>query len=72
MSLTAQGSDLPFSHKSVVSVTQEQNIICSKSQLDSIAYEQTIICRQLFAGHVVCSRPMKTKEKTHRMVTFTR
>ena len=53
---------LPFS------VTHEQNIICSKTQLDSIAHEQTIICRQLFAGHVVCSRPMKRKGKIHRMI----
>ena len=36
--LTARGTDLPFSHKSVVSITHEQNIICSK----------TLICRQLF------------------------
>ena len=29
-----------------------QNIICSQTQLDDIAHEQTIICRQLFAGHL--------------------
>ena len=61
-------SDLPFSHKSdhkkeksVVSFTHEQNIICNQTQLDDIAHDQTIInfCRQLFAGHVVGSRPMK-------------
>ena len=34
-SLTARGTDPPFSHKSVVSITHEQNIICSK----------TLICR---------------------------
>ena len=50
----AEGTDLPFSHESVVSITHEQNIICSK----------TLICRQLFAGHVVSSRPMKRKEKS--------
>ena len=60
--LKAQESELPFSHKSVVSITHEQNtcIICSK----------TLICRQLFAGHVVGSRPMKRKEKIHRMMIF--
>ena len=52
-SLPARGNDLPFSHKSKVSITYEQNIICSK----------TLISRQLFAGHVVSSRPMKRKEK---------
>ena len=48
-SLSAQGTDPPFSHNSVVSVTHEQNIICSKTR----------ICRQLFAGHVVSSQPVK-------------
>ena len=41
----------------------ERNISCSKTQLDGIAHEQTIICRQLFAGHMVGSRPMKRKKK---------
>ena len=44
-SLTARATDLPFSHQSVVSITHKQNIICSK----------TLICRQLFAGHVVAN-----------------
>ena len=48
--LTPWGTDLPFSHKSVVAIMQEQNIICSK----------TLIIRQLFSGHVVRSQPMKT------------
>ena len=26
-------------------------------------HEQTIICRQLFAGHMVSSQPMKRKKK---------
>ena len=34
----------------------KQNIICIK----------TLICRQLFAGHMENSRPMKRKEKIHR------
>ena len=61
---------LPFSRKSyrkkeksTVSFTHVQNIICSQTQLDGIVHEQTIICRQLFAGHVVGSRPMKIKKK---------
>ena len=57
-SLTARGTDLPISHKSVMSTTHEQNIICSK----------TLICRQLFAGQVVGSRPIKRKDKIHRMI----
>ena len=47
--------------KSVVSFMYEQNIICSQTHLDDIAHEQTIICRQLFAGQLVGSRPMKRK-----------
>ena len=47
----------------MVSFTHEQN----SKQLNDIAHENTIICRQLFAGHVVGSRPMKTKKHLHRM-----
>jgi len=69
MNILAKGSDLPFScksdrkkEKSTVSFTHVQNIICSQTHLDGIAQEQTIICRQLFAGHVLGSRPMKRKK----------
>ena len=51
--LPASRTDPPFSHKSIVSITHEQSIICNK----------TLICRQLFAGHLVSSQPMKKKEK---------
>ena len=40
----------------------------SQKQLNDIAHEHTIICRQLFAGHVVGSRPMKRKKHLHRMI----
>ena len=33
-----------------------------QTELDDIAHEQTIICKQLFAGHLVGSRPMKRKK----------
>ena len=62
-------SNLPFSRKSdrkkeksVVSFTHEQNIICSKTKLNDIEHEQTVICRQWFTGHMVGSRPMKRKK----------
>ena len=42
--------------------------ICSQTQLDGIAHEQAIICRQLFAGHVVGSRPVKRKKNLLRMI----
>ena len=40
----------------------------SQTQLDGIAHEQTIICRQLFAGHVVGSRPIKREKNLLRMI----
>ena len=36
----------------------QHNIICSQTQLGDTVHEQTTICRQLFAGHVVASRPV--------------
>ena len=75
MNILGKRSDLPFSRKSdrkkeksVVSFTHEQNSICSQKQLNDIAHEHTIICRQLFAGHVVDSPPMKRKKHLHRMI----
>ena len=74
MNILGKRSDLPFSRKSdrkkeknTVSFTHVQNTICSQTQLDGIAHEQTIIYRQLFAGHVVGSRPMKRKSRWRRM-----
>ena len=40
----------------------------SQTQLDGIAHEQAIICRQLFAGHVVGSQPVKRKKNLLRMI----
>ena len=54
----------------MVSFVHEQNSICSQKQLNDIAHEHTIICRQLFAGHVVGSRPMKRKIHLHRMIVL--
>ena len=68
-----QRSGLPFppkidrKEKRVVSFTHEQNIICCQTELDDVAYEQTIICMQLFACHVVGCRPMKRKKNLHRV-----
>ena len=75
MNILEKRSDLPFSRKSdrkkekrTVSFTREQNIIYSQTLLDGIAHEQTIICRQLFASHVVGSRPMKRKKNLLRII----
>ena len=53
--------------RSVFSFKHEEYIICSQTQLDDIAHEQTIICRQLFAGHVG-SRPIKKRKNFHQMI----
>ena len=50
----------------MVSFMHEQNIICTK--LENIVHEQTMICRQLLAGHVVGSRPMKRKKNLQQMI----
>ena len=47
----------------------EQNINCSQTKLDDIAHEQTISCRQLIAGHVIGSWPMKRKKNLDQMIT---
>ena len=52
----------------MVTITQEQNIIFNKTHLDGTTHEQTIICRQLFAGHVVGSGPTKRGDIVHRMI----
>ena len=82
MNIFRKRSNLPFSCKSdrrkersMVSLTHEQNIICSQTlsqtKWDNIAHEQTIICRQLFAGHVVGSQPMKRKKNLPWMIVIT-
>ena len=35
-----------------------------------IVHEQTIICRQLFAGHVMSSWPMQRKKNLQRMIIW--
>ena len=40
----------------------------SQTLLDGVAPEQTVICRKLFAVHVVGSRPMKRKKNLLQMI----
>ena len=43
-------------------------LFAAKTDLHGITpHEQTIICRQLFAGHVLDSQPLKMGKKIHRM-----
>ena len=80
MNILGKRSDLPFSRKSdrkkeplkvrfPLRMCRILFAIKHKiKQLDGIAHEQTIICRQLFAGHVMGFRPMKRKKNLHRMI----
>ena len=43
-------------------------VIGSETQFYDVAHERTIICWQLFAGHVVGFRPMKRKKNLHEMI----
>ena len=52
----------------MIEFTHEQNLIRSQTQLSDFAHEQTIICSQLIAGHVVGPRPMKRKKNLHWMI----
>ena len=47
----------------IIYFTQERNVMCSQTQLDDIANEQTIICKQLFAGHEVEFSANEKEEK---------
>lgn len=48
---------------------KEKSILSgSQTQLNDIANEHTIISRQLFAGLMVDSRPMKRKKNLHQMI----
>ena len=57
-------SDLLFSHKSALSITHAQNIICSKTHLNVTTHEQTITCRSRGVLSV-----NEKEGKMHRMIT---
>ena len=40
----------------------------NRAWVEQFICRKTLICRQLFAGHIVGFRPMKTKEKIYRMI----
>ena len=69
-SLRARESDrdLPFYTRATTGVWLllriSRILFAAKTDLDGITHEQTIICRQLFAGHVVGSQPMKMGKKS--------
>ena len=68
-SLTAQGSDHPFfTQECGCNDIRAEFINCRKTLLAGIMHTRTIICRQLFAGHIAGSPSMKRKNKLHWMI----
>ena len=49
--------------------SHKENTIRRQRKLDDIAHEQTIICRQLIAGHVIGSRLMRRKKNLDQIIT---
>ena len=64
MNIFGKQSEMPFftqEEKRVVSFTHWAEYYLQPNTVGRHWHEQTIICRQLFAGHVVGFRPMKRK-----------
>ena len=59
MNIFGKWGDLPFSRKS--DRKKDKSVI-------SFTHEQTIICRQLFLGHMEGFRPVKRKNNLQRMM----
>ena len=53
MNIFWKQSDLPFFTQERTQKGEKRGFVyaCKQTQLDDFAHEQTIICRQLFAGH---------------------
>ena len=64
-SLPAQGSNLPFSHKSLLTITHEQNIIFRWYYVWADQYLYAVICRS--RGGLSAD---EKDEKIHRMITW--
>ena len=67
--LGAQGSDLPFFFRERCSnYAWAEYYLHQNTFRRYYAWADHYICRQLFAGHMVGSRPMERREKMHRMI----
>ena len=55
MNIFWKQSDLPFFTQERTQKGEKRGFVyaCKQTQLDDFVHEQTIICRQLFASHVV-------------------
>ena len=63
MNVFGKRSNMPFSRKS--DHKKDKSVILFRIEKNIIWLEQAIICRQLFAGHVVDFWPMKRKNNLH-------
>ena len=72
MNIFGKRSDLPFFTQVWSQKGEKHGFVyaCNQTQLDDFAHEQTIIHRQLFAGHVVGFWPMKKKNNLHESHIF--
>ena len=69
--LAAQGSNLTFfSQECSSNYAWGKYYLQQKTFRQYYMHEQTVICRQLFADHVVGSRSMKRKKKMHQMAVL--
>ena len=57
-----------FSQRAWLQLRMSRILFAAKHVLNDTTHEQTIICRQLFAGHVVGSWPMERKKTMRRMI----
>ena len=58
----------PEAHKSLLTITHEQEIICSQTHFGGIMPEKTIICGQLFADLLCKHSANEKEEKLHGMM----
>ena len=73
MNILGKRSDLPFSRKS--DLKKEKSTACAEYYLQPNTVERhcawvDIICKQLFAGHVMGSQPMKRKKNLLRVIMW--
>ena len=59
-----------FSQRAWLQLRMSRILFAAKHVLNDTTHEQTIICRQLFAGHVVGSWQMERKKTMRRMIIY--
>ena len=67
MNIFGKRNDLPFFMQVRSQKGEKHGFVyaCNQTQLNDFAHKQTLICRQLFAGHVVGFWPMTEKNNLY-------